>query len=69
MMNFNYWIQKPDNNPIMNDDFTIYQIMAVARCCPDFRIRSEEIFINTLNEIVSETVVALYQGYGYDITV
>lgn len=68
-MNWNDWIQDIKNSPVMDDDFTLYQIMAVARCCPSFRIRSEKVFIDTLNETVSETVVALYQGYGYDITV
>ena len=67
--NFNIWIQQMENHPIMDDDFTIRQIMAVARCCPRFRVRSEKVFIDTLNETVSETVIALYQGYGYDITV
>ena len=69
MVNHNDWIQKMENNPVMDDDFTVYQIMAVARCCPNFKITSEEVFINTLNEVIVETVIALYQGYGYDITV
>ena len=69
MVNHNIWIEDIKNNPIMNDDFTIRQIMAVARCCPNFKITSEEVFINTLNEVIVETVIALYQGYGYDITV
>ena len=67
--NFNIWIQQIENHPIMDDDFTLRIIMAVARCCPNFKITSEEVFINTLNEVIVETVIALYQGYGYDITV
>lgn len=67
--NFNIWIQQKENNPIMDDDFTLRIIMAVARCCPHLRTRSEKVFLETLNETSSEAVISMYQGYGYDITV
>lgn len=67
--NFNIWIQQKENHPIMDDDFTLRIIMAVARCCPQFRTRSEKVFLETLNETSSEAVISMYQGYGYDITV
>lgn len=68
MVNFNYWIQEMENNPIMDDFFTLRIIMAVARCCPTFKIRSEGVFIDTLNETTTEAVISMYQGYGYDVT-
>lgn len=66
--NFNNWIQKIENHPIMDDFFTIQIIMAVARCSPAFSTRSEKVFIDTLNETSIEAVISMYQGYGYDVT-
>ena len=66
--NYNIWIQDVKNNPIMDDFFTLRIIMAVARCCPEFKTRSEKVFIDTLNETSIEAVISMYQGYGYDVT-
>ena len=76
MVNWNIWIQKIENNPVMNEDIFLYHFIRVACNCRKFDINErylpqifeedfEEEYPDMVCEIFTELTIAYYQGYGY----